>query len=93
MLGQGLGRHSAEEVWDMMRADVQALAALLGDKPFFLGEEPTSLDATVHTFLDHFRAGPQNPVADEISAHAGLLAYQARMSSRLDIGTAQVQAA
>jgi glutathione S-transferase len=82
--GQGLGRHSVAEVWELGRSDIRALAGLLGDQSFFLGAQPTSLDATVHTFLEHFRVGTDNPIADEIRAHAGLVGYGERMRFRLN---------
>jgi glutathione S-transferase len=48
---QGLGRHKPEEIVEMGKADIAALAALLGDQPFLLGSSPTSFDATVYGFV------------------------------------------
>lgn len=49
--GHGMGRHGAEEIAALGCADLTALADLLGDQPFFLGEAPTSLDACAYGFL------------------------------------------
>ncbi len=51
MWGHGMGRHGAEEVYHIGRTDITALADFLGDKPYFMGETPTSLDATAYAFL------------------------------------------
>ena len=55
---QGLGRHPPEEILEMGKADISALAALLGDKPFLLGEQPTSFDAAVYAFLANILVFP-----------------------------------
>jgi glutathione S-transferase len=54
----GLGRHRPEEILELGKADVSAVAALLGDKPFLLGENPTSFDATVYAFIVSITAFP-----------------------------------
>jgi glutathione S-transferase len=45
--GQGLGRHSAEEVAELGETSLSALSVLLGDQPYLLGAEPCAADATV----------------------------------------------
>ena len=51
ILGHGTGRHNAEEVFELGMLDIDALSACLGDKKYFLGDKPTSLDATAFGFL------------------------------------------
>src|SRR5262249_18611455 len=51
LYGHGLGRHTKEEIYALGNADVTALSAYLEDRPYFLGEEPTALDATAYGFL------------------------------------------
>jgi glutathione S-transferase len=48
---QGLGRYSRDEVYAMGRDDLRAAADLLGDRPFFLGERLSSIDAVAFGFL------------------------------------------
>ena len=43
-VGQGMGRHTKEEVYEMGLKDLRALSAYLGDKPYFTGEKVTELD-------------------------------------------------
>jgi glutathione S-transferase len=47
---QGLGRHSPEEISALGVRSVNAIADFLGDKPFFMGAEPTGADATMFAF-------------------------------------------
>jgi Glutathione S-transferase, C-terminal domain len=49
--GQGLGRHTSSEVYELGDADLSALSAFLGNKRYVLRERPTSLDATVFAVL------------------------------------------
>lgn len=46
LYGQGLGRHSREQIYDFARRDMQALSDILGDKPFLFGEKPSRYDCT-----------------------------------------------
>jgi len=48
---QGISRHSESEIYAKGRADLQALSKMLGDKPYFLGAKPTSVDASVYGLL------------------------------------------
>ena len=73
--GQGLGRHSVDEVWRLGMEDVDALAQWLGGKDFMMGQEPSSLDATVYCMLAHIQAELESPVADHIHRHDNLLGY------------------
>ena len=48
--GQGLGRHSPDEILALATRSIDAIADFLGDKPFFMGSEPTGVDATMFAF-------------------------------------------
>jgi hypothetical protein len=61
-------------------ADIEALATWLGDKPFFMGDVPTRIDATVHAFVCNFLAEPfTSPLKDATRRQANLVAYDERM--------------
>lgn len=51
ILGHGTGRHKAEEIFELGMQDIDALSACLGNKKYFLGDQPTSLDASAFGFL------------------------------------------
>jgi glutathione S-transferase len=48
---QGLGRHSPEEILALGARSINAIADFLGDKPFFMGAEPTGADAVMFAFV------------------------------------------
>ena len=49
--GHGMGRHSEPEIYEIGRRDLSALSDFLRDKPFFMGEKATTLDAAAYGFL------------------------------------------
>lgn len=80
---QGMGRHSREEIMQIGCRDIAALAAFLGSKPYFLGEQPTSLDASAYAFLANIVQVPlDSPIKQEALGHANLVAYCERMKTR-----------
>lgn len=48
---QGIGRHRPREIYGMARADLQAVADFLEDRPFLMGEQLTTVDAVAYGFL------------------------------------------
>ena len=80
---QGTGRHNMEEVQALAKQDIAALATLMGNKPFLLGDSPTSFDAVVYSFLVSIIA---NPVDTEFKQYTlsqeNLVRYCARFKSR-----------
>lgn len=81
--GHGLGRHRREEIYAMGCADVTALAAYLGEKPFFHGERPTTLDAVAYAYLANIIWVPiESPVKQHALAQPDLEAYCRRMKER-----------
>ncbi|WP_206483601.1 glutathione S-transferase family protein [Thalassotalea sp. G2M2-11] len=51
---QGYGRHSETELLSIADEHFAALATLLGEQPFFFGEQPSSFDAIAYSFLSEF---------------------------------------
>jgi glutathione S-transferase len=49
--GQGMGRHSPEEIVALGTRSIDATADFLGTKPFLMGSEPTGVDATAFAFI------------------------------------------
>ncbi|MBJ6763926.1 glutathione S-transferase family protein [Myxococcaceae bacterium JPH2] len=81
--GQGTGRHSREEIQAMARDDLSAVATLLGNKPFLLGDAPTSFDATVYAFVASVAAFPVDSSARRyVLAQDNLVKYQERFQQR-----------
>jgi glutathione S-transferase len=80
---QGTGRHSYDEVARMGIEGWQAVADLLGNQPFLLGNEPTTIDATGFAWIHTTVAHPfESPVRDFVSQHPALMAYHERIAER-----------
>ena len=83
LAGHGLGRHPRDEVRRRGAQDLQALADWLGEQPYFMGEEPTALDASAYAFLANAGAAPVKSALNAmIDHHPNLLAYCERMRLR-----------
>ncbi len=54
LYGQGLGRHSKEEVLAISDKSFSALSTLLAEQDYFFGEQPSTFDATVYAILCQF---------------------------------------
>jgi glutathione S-transferase len=50
----GLGRHSTQEVAEFACEDLKALSLLLDEKPFFAGDNPSTVDCTLFGHLVQF---------------------------------------
>ena len=81
--GQGIGRHSADEITAIGIRSIDAMAAYLGDKPFFMGNTPAGIDATMFAFAVSaicplFESDLQRAAA----SHDNLRRYVGRMTAR-----------
>lgn len=80
---QGLGRHEPARIAELGLRSIEALALLLGDKPFLMGERPSGVDATAFGVLASV-ATPffDTPLRRAVEARPNLVAYVARMMQR-----------
>lgn len=77
--GQGIGRHSKSDIARLAVADIDALAGILGDKPYLCGAEPCGADATVFAFVQSALCPLfDGPILDAARRHANLMAYRDR---------------
>jgi glutathione S-transferase len=79
----GLGRHTPAQVAALGERSIDALAQLLGDKPCFMGDTPTGVDATAFGVLASV-ATPffDTPLRTAVEARPNLAGYVARMMER-----------
>ncbi|MEG4801528.1 glutathione S-transferase family protein [Microcoleus sp. ARI1-B5] len=83
MYGQGIGRHSSEEIIQIICADFQALSDFLADKPFFMGEQPTTLDATAYAYVGNFIKPPYgSSIVDCVLGRSNLCEHYDRMNQQ-----------
>ena len=81
--GQGTGRYGAEAILAMGIADLDAVADLLGDKPFFLGDAPRTIDASVYAFVEAALGFPvDTAIGRAAGKRANLVAYRKRVRER-----------
>ncbi len=64
--GQGVGRHSRDELYAMGQNDLEALATRLDGGPFFLRDRPSTLDAVAYGFLANLLLVPVETKLKEI---------------------------
>jgi glutathione S-transferase len=82
--GQGMGRHSRDEICARALADLGALAAQLGDRPFLGGDEPAAIDASAYAFIANILwVALDTPVKRFVAGEARLVAYGERMKARV----------
>jgi len=49
--GHGAGRLSHDELFELGNEDLDSLAHFLAEKPYFMGDRPSSLDASAYGIL------------------------------------------
>ncbi len=80
LIQQGTGRLSRDAIMEKGLALLGAISDFLGDKPFFLGDRPSSLDATAYAFLSGILWAPfEGPLKSFTHGRPNLVAYCERM--------------
>jgi glutathione S-transferase len=83
LAGHGLGRHDAGDLEQLAMRDLDALAALLGDKRCLGGDTPCAADATLFGMLTSIITPPlRSPIIAAARGHANLVEYCDRIMSR-----------
>ena len=80
LYGQGIGRHTRDEIYAFGARDLDALSEVLGDKPFVFGDKPSLADATAFAFVVSI-IGPDfdSPLKAHAMSLPNLVAYAERM--------------
>lgn len=80
---QGTLRHSDEEIMAAAMADWKAVLATMTAGPYFFGDHPSSIDATLLGVLATTVLAPiQSPIRDFLRSNAEVMAYTQRMMGR-----------
>ncbi|WP_299416075.1 glutathione S-transferase family protein [Acaryochloris sp. IP29b_bin.148] len=78
--GHGMGRHTASEIYQIATLDLQALSDFLQDKRYFMGSQPTTLDASAYSVLANILNDTLvSPLRDQALQLQNLVAYCDRM--------------
>jgi glutathione S-transferase len=78
-----LGRHSDSEVTALVSRAANSVAAIMGERPYLMGNKPCGADASVFAHIasllsDYF----DTPLRTCITRHANLVAYSERMMAQ-----------
>jgi len=81
LYGQGYGRHSVEELWQIGEKDIKTLSTFLGDKKYFFGNDrPRSLDCIVFgMLLPWWQNGFKSELVDRINKITNIVQFMERM--------------
>lgn len=80
---QGIARFGYDEIVRIGIDGWQAVADLLGDQPYLLGDKPSTIDATCFAWIHTTGVQPlESPVHDFIARHPALMAYHERIARR-----------
>lgn len=81
--GSGIGRHSRDEIIRLGRKSLDAVAGVLGSKPYLFGDEPCGADATAYAFVHCAQCEVfDTPLLEAAMAIPALRAYCTRMTNR-----------
>lgn len=79
----GVGAFTDDELDKRGRQDLAALSTLLGQQPYVLGDQPSSVDATVYAFLWQILHAPYaSQLKDAAGEQENLVAYSQRISDK-----------
>ena len=80
---QGLGRHSVEQINRFAEQDLQSLALMLKDQPYFYGEQVSSIDAVLFASLCQlYHADLKTPLSEIAQGFPNLNEYQQRLGQQ-----------
>ncbi|KAG4067865.1 hypothetical protein HA402_010551 [Bradysia odoriphaga] len=79
---QGIGRHSYEEIVEILNTSCEALSNILGNKKFLLGDEPCEDDAAVFGQLAQaLYSSPGSPLLAMFEKFPNIVQYVERMKN------------
>jgi glutathione S-transferase len=88
-VAHGIGRHSREEIYASGKADLAAIAGILGDRPYFIDDELRTIDVTAYAFLANItRWTKPSPLTEAAHALPSITAYVDRIGARVDAASA-----
>jgi glutathione S-transferase len=79
----GMGRHAPAEIAALGTQSIDATAAYLGQKPYFMGAEPLGIDATIFSFVAGVLCPTfETPLRNAAERHDNLKRYVGRLTAR-----------
>ena len=82
LMGHGMGRHLPHQIYELANQDMHAVSEFLGDKPYLMGSQPSTVDATLYGLLCNVLHAPlESPLKDYIRRCGNLVALTERIDS------------
>jgi glutathione S-transferase len=83
LMGHGIGLHSTAEIHAIGQRDIGAIADVLGDKPYLMGNTPTEIDAVAYGVLANIMLVPiESPVKHAALERKSLVDFVERIRAR-----------
>ncbi|MEQ1545260.1 glutathione S-transferase family protein [Methyloglobulus sp.] len=80
--GHGIGRLTYEEIFELGKEDIDSLAKFLGNKPYFMGKQPSTLDASAYGVLVNILGSPfKSPLKTHALTKQNLIDYCERVQT------------
>ena len=80
---QGILRHSHDDIIESALSDWHGVLTVMGDGPFFFGDEPTGVDAVIFGTLATSIFTPiESPIQDFLRSQPACVAYAERIRAR-----------
>ena len=81
--GHGMGRHTEAEIYQLGQRDLGSLRDFLAEKPWFMGERPTTLDASAFGLLANILWVPiESPLKEGLKTLPTLTSFCDRVRER-----------
>jgi glutathione S-transferase len=81
---QGIGRHSRDEIYAFGKEDIDAVATMLGQNAFLLGDKLTTVDVSAYSFFASILRVPgPEPLKAAVRANPSIEPYVARVAERV----------
>jgi len=82
LYGQGMSRYSRDEITKKCLDDLRSISVYLGDKPYFFGKEPRTIDIIIFSFVSALVNVPiEDPVKEGMKKMDNLVAHCNRINS------------
>jgi len=82
LYGQGMSRYSRDEITKKCLDDLKSISVYLGNKPYFFGNEPRTIDVIIYSFVSSLVSVPlDDPVKEGAKKMDNLIAHCNRINS------------
>lgn len=84
---QGTGRHSRADIFALGQRDIDALAGMLGEQVYFLGDRIRTIDLVAYAFLANIlKFELDSPLRDAVRSKPNLVGFVDRVAKRIADG-------